>query len=66
MLSPQTQGGSDLTHTEGALRSTECGRQGGKDGWSAEGIPPHMHSPDRERCRSEGLQGFNWTCLVSD
>ena len=66
MLSPQTQGGSDLTHAEEDLRSTECGRQGDKDGWSAEGIPPHMHSPDREGRISEGLQGFNWNCLVSD
>lgn len=47
MLSPQTQGGSDLTHTEGALRTTECGKQGDKDGWSVEGIPPHVHSPEK-------------------
>lgn len=32
MLSPQTQGGSDLTQVEGDLRSTECGRQGVRTG----------------------------------
>lgn len=65
MLSPQTQGGSDLTQAEGDLRSTECGRQGVRTGGAQKAFL-HMCTAQTEGCMSEGLQRFSWTCLISD